>query len=54
MYDDDTDIIVIQHQHGDTYGDAWGCSQPVWVNEDELMELESYRKSLDNNGESND
>ena len=34
VYDDDTDIIVVQYNH-DEHKDAWGVPNPYWITDDE-------------------
>lgn len=43
VYDDDTDIIVIQHSHRDTWMESWGTPQPVWLDEKEQEIIDNYR-----------
>lgn len=43
VYDDDKDTIVIQHEHRDTWSEAWGCSRHVWLNAEEQEVIENYR-----------
>lgn len=39
IYDDETDIIVIQYEHNENV-EAWGGAFPHWVTEDELWNIE--------------
>ena len=39
VYDDDTDIIVVQFEHNERT-DAWGAANPVWITEEEYSRIE--------------
>lgn len=44
VYDDDTDIIVIQHEHNDKkVSDRiyWGVTNPYWLNPEDVEYLEN-------------
>ena len=44
VYDDDDEIIVIQHEHNDVHGDeCWGCANPYWLTYEEQEYIESFR-----------
>lgn len=43
VYDDDTDIIVIQFEHNERK-DFWGVSDLVWVTPEEAEMLEANRE----------
>lgn len=36
VYDDDTDIIVIQYEHNEKH-EGWGVSNPYWLTEEEYF-----------------
>ena len=42
VYDDDTDIIVIQYEH-DERRDSWGGLQLFWLTPEEIEAVELYR-----------
>lgn len=42
VYDDDTDIIVIQYEH-DERKDAWGVMELCWLEQEEIEAVENYR-----------
>ena len=43
VYDDDTDIIVIQHEHNDkgSAGMYWGVTNPYWLDPKDIEYLEN-------------
>lgn len=44
VYDDDDEIIVIQHEHNDVHGDErWGCTNPYWLTHKEQEYIDSFR-----------
>lgn len=49
--DDDTDILILEHEH-DNYKDYWGGPTCVWLEDDEVGVIESYR--AEKNGENSD
>lgn len=42
IYDDDTDIIVIQFEHDDKKDD-WGGKHLIWLTAEEMEVVENYR-----------
>lgn len=44
VYDDDTDIIVVQYEHNNRQDD-WGSYNPYWITEDEYYLVEESRIS---------
>ena len=44
VYDDDTDIIVVQYEHNNKQDD-WGSYNPYWITEDEYYSVEESRIS---------
>ena len=42
VYDDDVDIIVIQHEHNDKCGhhNVWGVVNPYWLEPEDVERLE--------------
>ena len=47
VYDDDTDIIVIQHEHKDKGigDDYWGVPNPYWLEPEDVEYLESREEA---------
>lgn len=50
VYDDDTDIIVIQYEHNEK-NDPWGAANPEWITEDELWTIQSSEEDDSSNEE---
>lgn len=48
VYDDDTDIIVIQYEH-DERKDSWGGMQLLWLTQEEIEAIELYRLNEEDN-----
>lgn len=42
VYDDDTDIIVIEYEHNEKH-DYFGVYQPMWLSPDEIEAIEICR-----------
>lgn len=53
IYDDDTDIIVIQHAHNEKV-DAWGVANPMWVTPEEEEQILYDRENNEDFIEDND
>lgn len=47
IYDDDTDIIVIQFEHDDKKDD-WGGKHLIWLTTEEMEVVENYREEHKN------
>ena len=45
VYDDDTDIIVIEYEHNDRR-DWWGCWQPTWLSPEEIDNINIMREEI--------
>lgn len=45
--DDDTDILILEHEH-DNYKDYWGSPTCMWLEDDEVGVIESYRAEKEN------
>lgn len=44
VYDDDTDIVVIQFEH-DEKKDPWGCMELCWLEPEEVEVIYDYREA---------
>lgn len=51
VYDDDVDVIVIQHEHKDKGfgGDYWGVVNPYWLEPEDVEYLESREEIEEDN-----
>lgn len=50
--DDDTDILILEHEH-DNHKEYWGTPTCMWLEDDEVEVIESYRAEKENKNREN-